>query len=524
MGKPADSRVAALSQAIKLHADPIWRLSNLYWIKTEKGEVVQFSPNWVQRAFLKAMWYLNIILKARQLGFTSLIVLFMLDACLFNSNTQAGIIADTDDKAKDIFRDKIKFAYDRLPDGFRQARETVVDSMHTLEFSNGSSIAVGTSMRGLTKQYLLVTELGKISVDSPQKASEIKSGSFNTVHAGQFLFVESTANGQEGLFFDLVEVARNDEKEARELTPLSFKFHFYAWWLDARYDLPADQARRVVITAEQHAYFDRIEAEMDIDLSVGQRAWYVEKLRIQKEKMKSEYPSTPDEAFEVSGEGRIYRLEMAKVREQHRIIKNIPVLPDVPVDAFFDIGGASNRLGSDYMSVWFCQRVGMENRMIRYHRDTGRGIGWWATYLKSHGYLLRRIYLPHDAKHKRLTLADAGQSVEDLFVKAGFRSIDLPIVPRVENKWHDGIGACRSVFPTVFFDAENCAQGIKDLDNYKKEWNGQQGCWRDQPAHNEASHGSDAFETFARSGAAHSNGISGGTTPKRGRARSARTA
>lgn len=504
-----------------LCCDHLWRLSHLYWIKTEEGgEEIQFKPNWAQQDFLETMWYLNIILKARQLGFTTLIVLYMLDMCLFNGGISAGIIADSETKAQEIFHDKIKFAYERLPSGLRSAVETVKDSVHGYEFSNGSTIQVGTSMRGLTKQYLLVTELGKIAASDPAKATEIKTGSFNTVHAGQFLFVESTAKGRDGLFYDLVNNAREDQEKGRKLTELGFKFHFYPWFLDARYELDDEAAKSVVITKEDEIYFAKVEAEMNVELSIGQRAWYLEKKRVQKEDMKSEYPSTPDEAFEVSGEGRIYRLEMSKVREEHRILPKIPVLPDVPVDVFFDIGGASGGPSSDYMACWFVQRVGMENRILRFHQDTGRGIGWWATYLKSHGYLLRHVYLPHDGKHKRLTLKDAGQSVEDLFIGAGFRPADIVVVDRVEDKWHDGIGSVRNVFPTVYFDEENCAEGIRCLDNYKKVWNEQLGAWRNQPAHDEASHGADAMETFARSPVAIRMGSGRtGTTSKKKRSR-----
>lgn len=506
-----------------LLADPLYRLSCLYWIRTETGVPILFRPNWAQQNFLEEMSFLNIILKARQLGFTTVITLFMLDACIFNSGVSAGIIADTETKAQEIFRDKIKFAYERMPGIVRGAVETTKDSVYGYEFANGSSIHVGTSMRGLVKQYLLVSELGKIAAHDPAKANEIKTGSFNTVHAGQFLFVESTAKGREGLFYDLCNTAQDDKRMGRPITPLTFKFHFYPWYLDERYVLEGDMAQNVVITKGDAEYFAKIEAEMDVELTPPQRAWYVEKKRVQKEDMKSEFPSTPDEAFEVSGEGRIYRLEMAKVREEQRILPRIPVLPNMPVDAFFDIGGSSGTKTSDYMACWFVQRVGMENRILRYHRDTGRGIGWWATYLRSHGYLLRKIYLPHDGKHKRLVLADAGKSVEDLFVEAGFRPIDIVIVPRVEDKWHDGIGQVRNVFPTCVFDAENCDQGIKDLDNYKKVWNDQLGVWRDQPAHDPASHGSDAFETFARSEVALGAVMRTGTTRKKKRARNFKT-
>ena len=48
-----------------------------------------------------------------------------------------------------------------------------------------------------------------------------------------------------------------------------------------------------------------------------------------------------------------------------------------------------------------------------------------------------------------------------------------------------------------WFDERKCAQGIKSLENYKKEWDDRYGCWASHPLHNWASHGSDAFRTLA---------------------------
>lgn len=525
---PDASRQAKTRQAAELLADPFWRLENLYWIKDENGKTIQFKLNWAQRNFLRAMWYLNIILKARQLGFTTAITLFMLDACLFNKGVSAGIIADTESKAQEIFRDKIKFAYDRLPSGLRQAVETVKDSVHGFEFSNGSSIQVGTSMRGLTKQYLLITELGKIAAENPAKATEIRTGSLNTVHAGNYVFIESTAKGREGMFYEFVEVARQDQREGRKLTPMSYKFHFYPWFLDDRYMLSPEHAANVVLTDEDRKYFERIEAETDSELDDGRRAWYVEKRRTQQEDMKSEYPSTPDEAFESSGEGRIYRREMAKLRDEGRLIERIPVIPNIPVHSFWDIGGAGVGPRSDYMSIWLSQRVSVENRMIGYYQNNGYGLAHYVTWLreqaKDRGFVLGKFFLPHDAEQKRLTGKNRGQDVTEMLVECGVPVQDIIVVPRVEDKWQDGIGSVRNIFPTLVIDKTFCADGVKCADNYKREWNDQVAAWRNHPVHDEASHGCDALETFARSNVAVEGNRAGGTTPKRKRARSAMSA
>src|SRR5215475_2742114 len=98
-----------LLQAGILLKDRRWRLSNLYRIIDKDGRKIPFRPNWAQLALLDDIHNQNCILKARQLGFTTFIQLYMLDACLFNSNRRAGTIAHRLDDAKVIFRDKIKY-------------------------------------------------------------------------------------------------------------------------------------------------------------------------------------------------------------------------------------------------------------------------------------------------------------------------------------------------------------------------------------------------------------------------------
>src|SRR6516225_8937606 len=134
------------SKAVELLSNKLWRLSNLYYIKDKTGDKVLFKPNWAQLELMKPH-YLNIILKARQLGVTTFHALLFLDTCLFNHNINAAIIADNKPNAKEIFIDKVKFAYDCLPDWLKQMAPAKRDNVNELRFENGSVFRVGTSLR-----------------------------------------------------------------------------------------------------------------------------------------------------------------------------------------------------------------------------------------------------------------------------------------------------------------------------------------------------------------------------------------
>ena len=267
-----------LTRAEELFSDRLWRLSSLYTVKNERGMAVPFRPNHAQTLLYDQLHTLNIVLKARQLGMTTFLQLMLLDACLFNSNTSAGIVAHNREDAEAFFDDKIKFAYDSLDPAIKDAIPATHDSAKSLTFANGSRIRVGTSLRSGTFQYLHVSEFGKTCAQFPAKAKEIVTGAFNTVHAGQFIAVESTAEGQGGYFHDMVMEAKRHAEMQRQLTPLDFKLHFFPWYEDARYALSDGDTAMVGLTEDQEKYFDTLDAK-GISLTPNQEAWYVKSSR-----------------------------------------------------------------------------------------------------------------------------------------------------------------------------------------------------------------------------------------------------
>jgi hypothetical protein len=41
-------------------------------------------------------------------------------------------------------------------------------------------------------------------------------------------------------------------------------------------------------------------------------------------------------------------------------------------------------------------------------------------------------------------------------------------------------------------------QGLQRLAAYRKEWDRNRGCWKDDPLHDQASHGADAFRQYGQ--------------------------
>lgn len=457
-------------------ADPYWRLNNLYYIVDKQGKKKLFRMNWAQEQLYKGMWYCNVILKARQLGMSTFVCMLFLDRCLFNSNVAAGVIAHTLEDAQQMFR-RVKLAYDSLDPEITKLITADNDTSQMLKFSNGSSIRVGTSLRSSTFQYLHISEFGKLCNKYPEKAREVITGSLNTLSSGQYCFIESTAEGRDGAFYDMVLRARTLQESGTKLTPLDFKFFFFPWWKCPEYQLQAP----VPMPQDTERYFSELEAN-GISLNPHQKFWYVKKQETQGDDMLREYPSTAEEAFQTSLQGAYYSRQMLDVRKDKRICP-IPYDEDVPVHTAWDLGYG------DSTSIWFFQLVGKEIHIIEYYENSGEPLTFYLFLLQNRPYEYGNHLVPHDASaHEYGT----GHTRVELARKNGFT---FSLVPSISID--EGIDAVRHMLSRCWFDEKKCFDGIKALESYRRQWNDTQGCWSSKPHHDQYSHCADAFRMLA---------------------------
>jgi len=242
--------------------DPRWRLENLYTIQNKQGNRVPFKPNAAQNAYLDGCTHSDLILKARQLGMTTLMCIIGLDEALFKEDWRVAIIAHTLNDATEIFETKVKFPYDNLPEAIRNARPAKQDRAGLLRFDHGSSIRVATSARSGTLQRLHISEFGKICSVSPNKAREIVTGSFPAVGKNTKT-IESTAEGQEGYFYQFSEEAQRGEPP--------FKFFFFAWWMAPQNTYASDLTR---LSKAHDEYFKDLEIDEKITLTAEKKSWW----------------------------------------------------------------------------------------------------------------------------------------------------------------------------------------------------------------------------------------------------------
>ena len=57
-------------------------------------------------------------------------------------------------------------------------------------------------------------------------------------------------------------------QSGKPLGPKDWRFHFYAWWMEPKYVIPAEG---VTVTKKQHEYFDEVEAKVKETMGVDLR-------------------------------------------------------------------------------------------------------------------------------------------------------------------------------------------------------------------------------------------------------------
>jgi hypothetical protein len=463
--------------------DKLWRLTNLYFITDKSGQEILFNLNWAQKELYEREWHQMLVLKARQLGVTTYFSINFLDDCFWYPNMAAGIIAHRKEDAEDIFKKKVKYAYDRMPQWTRTFNSATNDRSGELAFENGSSYRVSTGFRSGTYQRLLVSEFGKICAKSPDVAKEIVTGSLNTVSSDQIIAIESTAEGREGYFYDFAKSAEVLSVQGSNLSPMQMRFFFFPWFNEPGY---RESSSGIIVSKETNEYLDRIEQERQRKIDEEQRRWYEMKLRMLGDAMKQEYPSTPKEAFESANEGLYYGAQLAKLRSSGGLCR-VPYDDSLMVHTAWDIG-------LDDFTAIFCFQVGRGGQIsvINYYENWDEGAAHYCDWLNKQKYRFGRHIFPHDARKR-----DIGSKTQYLDYVTPLLDGKFVVLEIKECDKLEGIQSVRSMLARCVFDEEKTGKGFKHLEAYKKVWDDRLGCYKNIPLHDEHSHAADAFRYLA---------------------------
>jgi len=204
---------------------------------------------------------------------------------------------------------------------------------------------------------------------------------------------------------------------------------------------------------------------------------------MRKSMAEDQYDRELECSFAASVPGAYYAKALQEAEEDGRItvVKHDPLMK---VYTCWDLGR------DDDTAIWFLQQKGPQVRVIDYYENHGEHMDHYLSVCRDKPYNYGPFVLPHDADELRIA---AYKSPAQIIRGLEYRTI---VVPRTNNIQH-GINLGRALIETAWFDAEKCAQGLKSLRNYQREWDEDRKVFRERPRHDWASHAADAWRTAA---------------------------
>lgn len=231
-----------------------------------------------------------LILKGRQLGFTTVITAVQYANAITLRNFSGLTLADCAENVGAIFNDKARSMHERLHprlkprEKYNSKRELYFDKLGS---SWRTAVATRDVGRSKTLSFVHLSEAAFFSCS----LAELQAGLLQACTANAVVIYESTANGF-GEFKDLWDSG----------TCINL---FFAWWLAHEYRSTDYRELEKAERGEGDSWLvERVGLLFEMGLDREQVAWYCKKYAsyLDKALIRQEYPCTPEEAFIASGD------------------------------------------------------------------------------------------------------------------------------------------------------------------------------------------------------------------------------
>ena len=484
--------------ALEAFRDPCWRLGHLYSIRTREGAIIPFRPRLQQQQIIHLIYRQDyrriIILKARQLGFSTLLGVVCADRLCFGTGQQISLIDQTLEDARHKLRDITLVAYESLDPALK--KELPITRSNTGELAvkftrheeaKSNTMFAGTHARGGANSFLWVSEWGVIQATDLARSEEILTGALPSVGDGVCVVETTWKGGRNGHLWSLVKSALETPEDQKG--PLDWRVVFFPWQNEPSY---CDAIPRPLREETQRYFADKP------DITPGQQSWYQRKRAELGMFIKREYPTMLEECFQAPVEGAIYAEQIDKLRAEEAIRPWI-VDNSSLTHTCWDLGSPINTV------VWYFQLVGADEiRVVDCDMDLDLAPVERVARMLAKGHLYGSHFLPHDA----LATQKSGRTFLSELKEAGLAN--LKAVPRTDDVWV-GVNRLRQMLPRFSFRVPQCERGLEALCNYRTMRETSTGLARDEPVHDFSSHACDALRVVAEAEMAHMLSSAGST-------------
>lgn len=379
----------------KIYEDDKFYMEKCLKIRTKDGKLVPFAMNPMQEKSEKMIYEQQIAknkpvrviwLKARQHGISTYCEAKIFKKTATNPFRNAFIIAHEDKATQNLFA-MSKLFYEELPPLVRPMKK----------YSNETALTFENPTNNDDEKYKSPGLRSKITVATAKNVDTGRSSTVHSLHASEVAFwddadtlmtgllqcipdapntevyIESTANGVGGYFYELWQKAVKGENDFLPIFLAWFENPEYSKEFNSKAEKDKFIEEVTLVTKDQNGNDVRTEEYMLLtthDLTYEQlnwRKWCVNnKLNGDLEKFRQEYPSSAEEAFIVSGRPAFnisalnkYRNKIQQPKRRGYIIDNkfvddpngyIWIWKEPVKDAYYVMGGdvAEGLITGDY--------------------------------------------------------------------------------------------------------------------------------------------------------------------------------
>lgn len=280
--------------------DPLRDIPVLLHIQDKQKQLVPFVPNSMQADYLGRKTHRNIVLKARQMGFSVGELADNLLRTVTVPGTNYAIVSHDETLARNLLVDFVR-PWLRQLEVFGMCPTIGRSNENEITFPNmKSSIRILSSKgdspgRGKTYHILHATESAFW-----KDGGEVMAGLLASVPPTGIVTVESTPNGAQGWFFKEYNAAARGTSRNADSNASEFTAFFYPWWWDKTYQKAIQDKGEFIrsLTTDEKRLMARN------DLSLEQINWRRAQIR-QSERGEGlflqEYPEDDISCFLTSG-------------------------------------------------------------------------------------------------------------------------------------------------------------------------------------------------------------------------------
>jgi len=299
----------------------LW-LSNFVKIPSNSGEMIPFKINAEQKDFVENKERYNIILKSRQLGFSTLSLGIMLYYAHQKPNTTYILITDKGDSMANLF-ERLKMMYESIPEQYRLKQRR--SNRDELVFENNSRIAVMVAGskelgRSFTAQIIHCSEFAFWG-GNQQERGLVALEQALAKNDDAMIILESTANGIGNNYYNIFGNAEKGRSK--------YKHFFYGWTNKSHLDQFRSEIDEAVSwyrstnkgaklknnPLELYPYEQKLLEKTNVTLlQLMWRQWKIQDMG--EDMFKQEYPAYPMEAF-ISTDAGVFDANIITERMYH---------------------------------------------------------------------------------------------------------------------------------------------------------------------------------------------------------------